>query len=233
MVQFEPVTVLGVTIPAGALASFDARGVPLGPLGLAAGASLGAWVEWAAAEARGSRAQLGSVGAGAAPLARMFTAAALAAAAAALCREPLADECCTPLLEAARSSRPYSARSICAARCARASSSARAARAATTHARADVPRSGAQVQVARGVLEPERLDDEALRAGFDVAGVPRREAGALGDRRASPPRRRAPRTARSPRPCSACRRRRASLMPPSRLQELEAPAARAARGGSR
>ena len=37
MVQFEPVTVLGVTIPAGALASFDALGLPLGPLGLAVG----------------------------------------------------------------------------------------------------------------------------------------------------------------------------------------------------
>ncbi len=90
MVQFEPVTLLGVTVPAGGLASFDALGLPLGPLGLALGASLGAWVEWALLK-RALAARLGSVplrglprgvGAGAAPLARMF-AAALAAAAAA------------------------------------------------------------------------------------------------------------------------------------------------------
>ena len=79
MVQFEPVSVLGVAIPAGAFASFDALGVPLGPLGLAIGATIGAWVEWALLKrALGSR--LGAIGAGAAPLARMF-AAALAAAA--------------------------------------------------------------------------------------------------------------------------------------------------------
>jgi putative peptidoglycan lipid II flippase len=79
MVQFEPVTLLGVTIPAGALTSFDAGGAPLGPLGLAVGASLGAWVEWALLK-RALDARVGYVGAGTAPLARMF-AAALAAAA--------------------------------------------------------------------------------------------------------------------------------------------------------
>ncbi len=47
MVQFESVTVLGYTIPAGALAGFNVDGLPLGPLGLAAGAAVGAWVEWA------------------------------------------------------------------------------------------------------------------------------------------------------------------------------------------
>jgi putative peptidoglycan lipid II flippase len=78
MVQFEPVTVLGFTIPAGALASFDAAGLPLGPLGLAAGAAVGAWIEWALLR-RALDAQLGRVGAGGAGLARMF-AAALAAA---------------------------------------------------------------------------------------------------------------------------------------------------------
>jgi putative peptidoglycan lipid II flippase len=46
MVQFEPVTVFGRVIPAGALADFTAAGLPLGPLGLAGGAALGAWVEW-------------------------------------------------------------------------------------------------------------------------------------------------------------------------------------------
>jgi len=90
MVQFEPVTLLGVTVPAGALASFDALGLPLGPLGLALGASLGGWVEWALLK-RALAVRLGSVplrglptgvGAGAAPLARMFAAAFAAAAAA-------------------------------------------------------------------------------------------------------------------------------------------------------
>ena len=79
MVQFEPVTVLGYTIPAGAFASLDALGLPLGPLGLAAGASLGAWVEWALLK-RALAVQVGPVGAGARPLARMFGAAAVAAA---------------------------------------------------------------------------------------------------------------------------------------------------------
>ncbi len=63
MVQFEPVTVLGFTIPAGALAGFDADGLPLGPLGLAAGAAVGAWVEWALLK-RALGARLGRVGAG-------------------------------------------------------------------------------------------------------------------------------------------------------------------------
>jgi putative peptidoglycan lipid II flippase len=80
MVQFEPVMVFGVAIPAGSLSSFDALGLPLGPLGLAAGASLGAWIEWALLK-RALTAHVGvRLGAGASPLARMF-AAALAAAA--------------------------------------------------------------------------------------------------------------------------------------------------------
>jgi putative peptidoglycan lipid II flippase len=79
MVQFEAVTVFGFAVPAGALASFDAAGLPLGPLGLAAGAALGAWIEWALLR-RALDAQLGRVGAGAAALARMFTAALAAAA---------------------------------------------------------------------------------------------------------------------------------------------------------
>jgi putative peptidoglycan lipid II flippase len=79
MVQFEPVAVFGFTIPAGALASFDAAGTPLGPLGLAVGASVGAWVEWLLLK-RALRATVGRVGAGAAALARMFAAAVIAAA---------------------------------------------------------------------------------------------------------------------------------------------------------
>jgi putative peptidoglycan lipid II flippase len=79
MVQFEPVTVLGVAIPAGAFASFDAMGVPLGPLGLATGAALGAWIEWALLKRALAR-QLGRVGAGGGALVRMFAAALVAAA---------------------------------------------------------------------------------------------------------------------------------------------------------
>lgn len=74
MIQFEPVTIGGFTVPAGALASFDALGLPLGPVGLAVGAAVGAWVEWALLR-RALGARLGSIGAGAAPLARMFGAA--------------------------------------------------------------------------------------------------------------------------------------------------------------
>jgi putative peptidoglycan lipid II flippase len=80
MVQFEPVTVFGVAIAAGPLSSLDALGLPLGPLGLAAGASLGAWIEWGLLK-RALRTHVGvSLGAGGVPLTRMF-AAALAAAA--------------------------------------------------------------------------------------------------------------------------------------------------------
>jgi putative peptidoglycan lipid II flippase len=80
MVQFEPVAVLGIEIPAGVLATVDA-GAPLGPVGLAAGASLGAWVEWLLLR-RALGAQLGGVSAGFGPLARMLVAALAAALAA-------------------------------------------------------------------------------------------------------------------------------------------------------
>ena len=81
MVQFESVTMLGLTIPAGVFAAVRPEGVPLGPLGLAAGAAVGAWVEWALLW-RALAAQLGGVGAGLGPLARMLGAALVAAAAA-------------------------------------------------------------------------------------------------------------------------------------------------------
>jgi putative peptidoglycan lipid II flippase len=79
MTQFEPITVLGRTIPAGVFASYDVAGVPLGPLGLAAGAAVGAWIEWLLLKRR-LDAQLGPVGAGAGALVRMLTAALVAAA---------------------------------------------------------------------------------------------------------------------------------------------------------
>jgi putative peptidoglycan lipid II flippase len=97
MVQFEPVTVLGVAIPAGAFANVAAAGVPLGPLGLAAGAALGAWTEWALLRHALAR-ELGDVGAGAV-LARMLAAAAVAAAAAFATSRALAE--LHPLLAAA------------------------------------------------------------------------------------------------------------------------------------
>jgi len=74
MVQFESVTLLGYTIPAGALAGFNVDGLPLGPLGLAAGAAVGAWVEWALLK-RVLGARLGRVSAGLGPVTRMYTAA--------------------------------------------------------------------------------------------------------------------------------------------------------------
>jgi putative peptidoglycan lipid II flippase len=78
MVQFEPVVVLGFTIRAGAFAAYDAAGVPLGPLGLAAGAALGAWIEWWWLRRRLEHA-LGSVRSGGLVVGRMLIAAVVAA----------------------------------------------------------------------------------------------------------------------------------------------------------
>jgi putative peptidoglycan lipid II flippase len=80
MLQFEPVTVRAFTVPAGAFADVRVAGLPLGPIGLALGAVLGSWLEWALLRRRLS-AVLGEFGAGAGPLARMFGAALAAAAA--------------------------------------------------------------------------------------------------------------------------------------------------------
>jgi putative peptidoglycan lipid II flippase len=79
MLQFEPVTVRGLTIPAGMFASWRVEGLPLGPIGLALGAVVGSWLEWLLLRRR-LVTQLGTFGAGAGQLTRMF-AAALAAAA--------------------------------------------------------------------------------------------------------------------------------------------------------
>jgi putative peptidoglycan lipid II flippase len=98
MVQFEPVTLLGVAVPAGAFAAVDAAGVPLGALGLALGAALGAWVEWALLK-RALRTRVGRTGAGVPALARMFAAAGAAAAGAYAVRLQLPTA--QPLLEAA------------------------------------------------------------------------------------------------------------------------------------
>ena len=97
MVQFEPITVLGRTIPAGGFASYDVAGVPLGPLGLAAGAAVGAWVEWLLLK-RSLDSQLGQVGAGAGALLRMLAAALVAAVAGYFASDALAGA--RPLLTA-------------------------------------------------------------------------------------------------------------------------------------
>jgi putative peptidoglycan lipid II flippase len=77
MVQFEPVTVLGATIGPGLFAELDIVGVPLGPLGLAVGASFGASIEWGLLE-RALREKVGHVGPGFVPSLKMFAAAAAA-----------------------------------------------------------------------------------------------------------------------------------------------------------
>jgi len=79
MTQLEPVSVLGITIPS-ALAQFT-RGLPLGPVGLALGAALGAWLEWRLLKSRLEK-RVGALGAGAGALVRMFVAASAGALAA-------------------------------------------------------------------------------------------------------------------------------------------------------
>lgn len=79
MVQFEPVTFLGVAVPGGMLANVTAAGIPLGPVGLALGAALGAWLEWAMLK-RKLAVAVGAVGVSSGLLVRAFGAAALAAA---------------------------------------------------------------------------------------------------------------------------------------------------------
>ena len=80
MVQFEPVTLGGVTVAAGLFGDLRVDGLSLGPVGLALGAAIGAWLEWALLRGSLSR-QVGSVGVGAGALGRLFVAALVAAAA--------------------------------------------------------------------------------------------------------------------------------------------------------
>ncbi|HVY83394.1 MAG TPA: murein biosynthesis integral membrane protein MurJ, partial [Steroidobacteraceae bacterium] len=81
MTQFESITVGSLTIPAGLFGNVRVAGLPLGPIGLALGAAVGAWLEWSLLRARLAR-RIGTVGAGAGELSRMFAAALIAAAAA-------------------------------------------------------------------------------------------------------------------------------------------------------
>src|SRR5699024_1185805 len=78
MTQFEPIERFG--IPAGMFSGVTVAGQPLGAVGLALGSGLAAWLEWGLLR-RSLRRRLGEIGAGRGKIARMFLAAALAAAA--------------------------------------------------------------------------------------------------------------------------------------------------------
>jgi putative peptidoglycan lipid II flippase len=80
MLQFEPVTLGGVTVAAGLFGDLRIEGLPLGPVGLALGAAVGAWLEWGLLRRSLSR-QIGSIGVGAGALGRLFAAAIAAAVA--------------------------------------------------------------------------------------------------------------------------------------------------------
>ena len=80
MLELEQVSIGGLELPGGALAGWTVQGLPLGPVGLALGSALGAWVEWGALVRRLKR-RIGRVGAGGGALTRMLVAALAAAAA--------------------------------------------------------------------------------------------------------------------------------------------------------
>jgi putative peptidoglycan lipid II flippase len=80
MLQFEPITIRSLTIPAGIFANVRIGALPLGPVGLGLGAAIGAWLEWTLLY-RGLRKRIGEVGAGLSHLGKMFGAALVAAAA--------------------------------------------------------------------------------------------------------------------------------------------------------
>jgi putative peptidoglycan lipid II flippase len=80
MLQFEPVTLGWLHLPAGIFAGLSSNHLPLGPIGLACGASVGAWFEWALLRRTLGR-RIGAVGPGAAQLLRMFASALVASAA--------------------------------------------------------------------------------------------------------------------------------------------------------
>ena len=82
MIQFEAIDVdrLGLYIPGGIFSDIRIGGRQLGVVGLALGTGIAAWVEWALLK-RALRQRIGSVGAGAGPLTRMFGAALAGAAA--------------------------------------------------------------------------------------------------------------------------------------------------------
>ena len=80
MTQFEGFELFGWTIPGGVFSGWLVGGRSLGPVGLALGSGIAAWIEWVLLR-RALKSRIGSVGARASVVARMF-AAALAGAAA-------------------------------------------------------------------------------------------------------------------------------------------------------
>ncbi len=80
MVQFEPVRLAGLAVPAGLFGGLTVAGRPLGPVGLALGAALAAWTEWTLLHG-GLAARIGRVGAGLGVLAKTAAAALVGAAA--------------------------------------------------------------------------------------------------------------------------------------------------------
>lgn len=79
MLQFEPIALGTWNVPAGVFADVRVEGLPLGPVGLALGAAVGAWLEWAFLR-RSLTPRIGHVGIGASALARLFGSALAAAA---------------------------------------------------------------------------------------------------------------------------------------------------------
>lgn len=79
MLQFESISMGALEVPAGFFGEVTVDGLPLGPVGLALGGAVGAWIEWGALVAR-LRGRLGQIGAGTSPIARMLVAALVAAA---------------------------------------------------------------------------------------------------------------------------------------------------------
>ncbi len=88
MVQFEPVVVGSLEVSAGLLGDVAVAGLPLGPLGLALGAALGSWLEWAMLRRRLAR-RIGPVGVEPGPFVLMLAAALLAAGAGYVARTAL------------------------------------------------------------------------------------------------------------------------------------------------
>jgi putative peptidoglycan lipid II flippase len=80
MLQFEQITVRGFQLPGGYFTDVRVGGKQIGPLGLALGSGIAAWIEWFLLK-RALRKRIGSVGARGSALARMFIAAFAGAAA--------------------------------------------------------------------------------------------------------------------------------------------------------
>lgn len=78
MVQFERVELFGVGLGPGVFGGVRVGDIPLGVVGLALGSGIAAWMEWGMLR-HTLRKRIGTVGAGAAPLARMFVAALVGA----------------------------------------------------------------------------------------------------------------------------------------------------------